>query len=124
MRTDKHRFGLQRTIVAQRKQPFNPFYALLVIVGVAFTITACAYALMMVRATNSERNYAAEFGLSDNDSGLMTLLDERGMEIMGVEVLLLALATVGAMGLDQYRSGRDDANPGDPRRNNETINHG
>jgi hypothetical protein len=37
----------------------------------------------------------------------MKLLDQRGMEIMGVEVLILAVATVGAIGLDQWRSKRD-----------------
>jgi hypothetical protein len=102
--------------VRRPKQPFNPFYTLLVIVGVAFTITACAYALMMVRATQPEPDYAAEFDLSDNESGLMKLLDERGMEIMGVEVLLLALATVGAIGLDQWRGSRE-ARPGGPEGN-------
>jgi hypothetical protein len=40
------------------------------------------------------------------ESGLMKLLDERGMEIMGVEVLLLAVTTVGAIGLDQWRGSR------------------
>jgi hypothetical protein len=113
--TDKHRFGLHPTIVTRRKQPFNPFYALLVIVGVTFTITACAYALMMVRATRPDRDYAAEFGLS-KEGGLMKLLDERGMEIMGVEVLLLAVATVGAIGLDQWR-GKREVRPGGPEGN-------
>ena len=102
--------------MAKRKQPFNPFYVLLVIVGVAFTITACAYALMMVRATQPERNYAAEFGRSDKEGGLMMLLDERGMEILGVEVLILAVATVGAIGLDQWRGGRAQR-PGGPEGN-------
>jgi hypothetical protein len=36
----------------------------------------------------------------------MKLLDERGMEILGFEVLLLALATVGAIGFDQWRGDR------------------
>jgi hypothetical protein len=93
--------------VAKQKQPFNPFYAALIVVGVAFTITACAYALMMVRATQPMSSDSADLASLVGETGLMKLLDERGMEILGVEVLLLALATVGAIGLDQYRSGRE-----------------
>ena len=102
--------------MAKSKQPFNPFYALLVIVGIAFTITACAYALMMVRATQPEHNYAAKFELSDTEGGLMKLLDERGMEIMGIEVLILAVATVGAIAVDQWRGNRElkNGDGGDP----------
>jgi hypothetical protein len=91
---------MNRTTAAKRKQPCNPFYALLVIAGVAFTITACAYALLMVRATRPESSPFEE-------GALMKLLDDRGMEIMGVEVLILALATAGAIGLDQWRGNRD-----------------
>jgi hypothetical protein len=93
--------------VARQEQPFNPFYAALVVVGVAFTITACAYALLMVRAAQPVSSDSADFASTAEETGLMKLLDTRGMEILGVEVLLLALATVGAIGLDQYRSSRN-----------------
>ena len=93
--------------MAKHKQPFNPFYAALIIVGVAFTVTACAYALLMVRATRPQDSYNAASALSPGEeSTLMELLDQRGMEILGAEVLLLAVATAGAIGLDQYRSSR------------------
>jgi hypothetical protein len=78
------------------------------VVGVAFTITACAYALMMVRATQPIPSDSTRFGSVVEESALMKLLDERGMEILGAEILLLALATVGAIGLDQYRSSRKE----------------
>ncbi len=94
------------SFVARLKQPFNPFYAALIVVGVAFTITACAYALLMVRATQPVSSDSANFASSAEETGLMKLLDRRGMEILGVEVLLLALATAGAIGLDQYRGNR------------------
>jgi hypothetical protein len=94
--------------VAKQKEPFNPFYALLVIAGVAFTLTACAYALLMVRATRPDSSVAAgSTSPVEEESALMRLLDERGMEIMGVEVLILGLATVGAIGLDQWRGNRE-----------------
>jgi hypothetical protein len=98
-----------RCAVPKAKPPYNPFYALLVIVGVAFTITACAYALMMVRASRPDSSVAAGSNFEVEEQGaLMKLLDERGMEIMGVEVLILGVATVGAIALDQWRSKRDD----------------
>jgi hypothetical protein len=82
--------------VSKQKQPFNPFYLLLVLVGIAFTVTACAYAVMMFRATRfTGRESAGE------PSALMSVLDERGMEILGIEVLLLGVATVGAIGLER-----------------------
>ncbi len=76
-------------------------------VGVAFSVTACAYALLMVRATRPDSSGAARSVSPVEEGGLMKLLDEHGMEILGVEVLLLALATIGAIGLDQYRSARE-----------------
>ena len=93
----------------KQKQPFNPFYAALIVFGVAFTITACAYSLMMVRSTQPASSDSANSASLGGETGLMKLLDERGMEILGVEVLLLAVATVGAIGLDQYRSHRQVA---------------
>jgi uncharacterized membrane protein YphA (DoxX/SURF4 family) len=95
------------TVVAKQKQSFNPYYAALIVIGVAFTITACGYALMMLRATRPVRADSAEAASMLEETGLMRLLDERGMEIMGVEVLLLAMATAGAIGLDQWRGKRE-----------------
>ena len=95
----------------KRKQPFNPFYVLLIVVGVAFTITACGYALMMLRATRPVPSDSAEATSTLEETGLMRLLDERGMEIMGVEVLLLTVATVGAIGLDRWRGTRESSEP-------------
>lgn len=98
--------------MAKSKGPFNPFYAMLVIAGVAFTITACAYALLMVRATRPDSAVAAGSNPVEEEGALMRLLDEHGMEIMGVEVLILAMATVGAIGLDQWRGSREVRNAG------------
>jgi hypothetical protein len=85
--------------MAKSKQPSNPFYAGLVLFGVAFTVTACAYAVMTYRALDVRLDSAAE-------SGFMSLLANHGAAIMGVEVLLLSIATVGAIGLDHCRRSR------------------
>ncbi len=75
----------------------NPFYVLLVLLGIAFTVTACAYSVMAFRATKLNRETAQQ------PNGLMTLMEQRGGTILAIEVVLLGLATVGAIGLDQYR---------------------
>jgi hypothetical protein len=90
--------------MAKAKQRSNPFYAALVLLGVAFTVTACAYAVMTYRALDLRLDSATE-------SGLMSVLASHGAAIMGVEVLLLSIATVGAIGLDQYRQSRAQRDP-------------
>jgi hypothetical protein len=107
MGTDEHRFGQRNNVdaakvhpaIAKRREAFNPFYVALLVLGIAFTVTASAYTVMIVRATKVTSG-------ATEDGGLMQLLHARGMEIMGVEVLLLGVATVGAIGLDQWRTRR------------------
>ena len=78
-----------------RKQ-VNPFYIILVIVGVAFVITATSYGVMAFIAT---RNPGA-IALSEHP--LWELMDEHGVTIMGVELALLAISSFAAMATDSY----------------------
>lgn len=81
-----------------RKEPVNPFYVLLILVGIVFCVSACAYGVMAYR------------GLKVSDSavtgGLIALMEQRGGLILAVELAALAAATVGAIGLDEIRSRR------------------
>lgn len=84
---------------------------LLVIVGLAFLISACAYGIMA---------YGAVWGVErDGGSGrgLMQFMDEHGAILLGVELALLGLFTVGAIGTDEFwqrRAAREiDANEND-----------
>jgi hypothetical protein len=77
--------------VAKRKEPFNVFYGLLLVVGVAFALTAFAYFVMATRARTPAVAERAE---------IMRLLDERGGAILAMELILLAVCTVGAIGWD------------------------
>lgn len=84
--------------MAKRKVPVNPFYAVLVVVGVLFAITACAYCVMAFRAvTPADADRASVSG-----TRLMNLLDHYGMWLMLGELALLAVATLGAIGTDDY----------------------
>jgi hypothetical protein len=76
-----------------RKQPTNPFYVSLLPVGVAFTITACAFVVMMMRGSDPR---LAE------DAGLIRLMERHGIAIMSVELAVLAILTVAAIATDGY----------------------
>lgn len=82
--------------MAKPKEPFNPFYVLVIGLGVAFAITTFAYGTMAYRAVAH----------TEEGPGLMELLDRHGVTIMSVELGLLGVATFGAMWLDGVRSRR------------------
>ena len=86
--------------MAKTKEPFNPFYVLLVLLGVVFLLTACAYSVMAFLANNPRA--AGELG----DHVLTDFLDRHGVELMAWELGLLAVASCAAMGLDRFRSMR------------------
>ena len=96
---------------AQAKKPFNPFYALLLIVGTVFAITACAYGVMTVQLMQAGRSTAAGSGLAESGasmafptstSSLIEFLDVYGFQLMMWELGLLAAATVAAIGTDEF----------------------
>jgi len=78
----------------------NPFYALLLVAGVAFCLTACAYVVMAVRQL-----HAGQLPTRAGD-GFHQLLDRYGAPAMIVELVVLGLATLAAIGTDGYWSGR------------------
>lgn len=94
--------------MAKPKEPINPFYILSGIVGVAFTVTACGYGLIMVRANRGQ-------SLMD-DGGqvhpLLDLLDRHGLVILGAEVLLIGVVSVAAIVLDHFRGKRAEREKG------------
>ncbi len=71
----------------------NPFYAALLVVGVAFAITACAYGVMTVRGLDPR--------MAD-EQGLVGLMRQHGLAILVVELVLLAVLTAAAIGTDEY----------------------
>jgi hypothetical protein len=86
-------------------QRFNPFYLLAMLFGIAFTITACAYGLMMLRANRGE-------GLPQEGQpgfGLLDLLSRHGTAILVAELAGLAIFSVAAIYLDHCRGRREIA---------------
>lgn len=76
-----------------QKKPFNPFYAALVVVGVVFAITACAYGVMTVRLLDPR--------LAD-EGGLVGLMNQHGLKMLVGELGVLAVLTVAAITTDDY----------------------
>lgn len=74
-------------------KPVNPFYSALVVVGVAFALTACCYTLMILHGRHP--HHAAS-------GGLLRLMEQRGLAILLLELAALGCLTVAAMSTDSY----------------------
>jgi hypothetical protein len=79
------------------KKITNPFYAALVVVGLAFAFTACAYTVMSFRNLDPH---------SLDEPGLSTLMKQHWMMILVVELGLLTVLTVAAISTDDFWSNR------------------
>lgn len=88
--------------MARKTAGINPFYILLVIAGIAFTLTACAYGVMAIKAIHPGANGAGRRQEAPAGKALLVFLDRHGAWTMAGELALLAACTVGAIGTDQY----------------------
>jgi hypothetical protein len=89
-----------------RKKPVNPFYLLLVVAGVAFAVTACAYGVTAMRALRSD---PAAKGRALEENELTRFMSQHGNTLLVGELLVLGAATVAAISTDGYWSRRAEA---------------
>lgn len=82
--------------MARIKPGSNPFYQLLVVAGVLFLITACAYFVMTFQASR------APVAGDEPRHPLLSLMERHGAALMLGELGVLALATFLAMATDRY----------------------
>lgn len=88
------------------KQQFrNPFYAVAMLLGLLFTITACADVVLMMKANRA----GAMPHRGDPGYALMDLLDRHGTAILVGELSGLGLCTIAAIRLDHVRERREFA---------------
>ena len=87
------------------KKNFNPFYALLIVVGVAFCITAFAYGIMTLRGLQP----ADSLGGSESGKQLMHWIDQHGFALLMGELAALAVLTFSAIATDEYWTKRENA---------------
>jgi len=73
------------------KKATNPFYAIVVVAGIIFTLTVCAYGILMVRAMNPAAAGAGE------ESGLLAFLDKYGFRVLLIELAILGASSFAAM---------------------------
>jgi hypothetical protein len=76
----------------------NPFYILLIPVGLAFVVTAFAYGFMAFQAVNATRAEAGRY----NAHPLFHWLRAHGDAAMIIELAVLAVLTVAAIATDSW----------------------
>ena len=81
-----------------KKKWKNPFYTLLIPVGLAFVVTGFAYGFMAFQAVNAGAAAAAVH----EDHPLFQWLNRNGDLTMLIELGLLAVLTVGAIATDDW----------------------
>lgn len=86
-------------------KPFNPFYFLLALVGIAFCVSASAFGLMTLRQSRAPQAVLLEDAQTPVHP-LMKLMDRHGMKILMGELGLLAVFTFGAIATDQIWSNK------------------
>lgn len=94
--------------MASEKKKINPFHFLLALAGVAFTITAASYWLVILRETRfsppkSQVQASADAPKLPPANPWFVLLRDHATEIFVWEVGAIAVLTFCAMGLDRYR---------------------
>lgn len=83
-----------------RRQPTNPFYIVLGIVGFLFTITAASYCLSVLRGVRPET------ANTQRAHPLEELMDRHGTSLLVGQLVILAIATVGAVAVDHVAGER------------------
>jgi ABC-type sulfate transport system permease subunit len=84
--------------VRRKNEAFNPFYLALVVIGIAFAITACVYGVMIVLdLQGSDAALAAA-----HETSLLKFMDAYGGSLLAAELVVLAICTIAAISTDQF----------------------
>ena|SRR5437867_85444 len=89
--------------MAQSSEPRNPFYLLLLVMSLAFVLTALAYAVVPVLEQK-----AREAGEEPPPSPFRDSLREDGWQWLLYEVAAMIVAGLLSMGLDRWRRYRQE----------------
>ncbi len=81
----------------QSKKSANPFYAVLLVAGIAFVVTAAAYGVMATRESR-----AAVSGKPVAEHALMKWMHDHGDAALLGELAILGVAVFAAIGTDDY----------------------
>ncbi len=86
--------------MSENRKPFNPFYVLLLVAGVVFSITAVIYGIMTVR--DLHRSAGQPVSASESWERMMVWLDQHGFSLMMIELAVLGIFTFAAIATDDY----------------------
>lgn len=75
----------------------NPFYAVLGLVGILFVVTASSYCLSVLRGVRPAAKPTGQ------PHPLESLMDRHGTALLAGELIVLAIATVGAVAVDHVQ---------------------
>ena len=89
-------FSLFKFSVPKTSKAFNPFYGILVVVGVLFVMTASAYFVMTLRDANPESKNEMK------NHPLLISVERHGLTALVAELVVLGVATFAAIGTDDY----------------------
>lgn len=92
--------------MAKPKRGANPFYVLLILVGLAFVVTASSY---WMRAYSDLRPRDETAVATGGTHPLWTFLDAYGEKLLIGELIALAVLTFGAIATDDYWARRTRA---------------
>ena len=86
----------------------NPFYVLLIIVGLSFALTATAYVVMAFREARSREDAieANSVVAASDENQLMICMRKHGDSALLIELGVLAVCTFAAIGTDSYWQSR------------------
>ena len=84
-------------LMVHRTWRTNPWSVPLVVAGLAFTLTASAYAVMAVRKLDAGRGWQD----AEPSPRLIEFLDQHGEALMAAELAALAIAAIAAMESDR-----------------------
>ena len=99
--------------MSSKKQEVNPFYVLVVLVGIAFVVTTLAYVVVLVRLQPVGGQAPTSV-----ESPVPQFIEQRGESLLLQEAGALVVVSILAMGLDRWRSRRssrakEEVSPGD-----------
>jgi hypothetical protein len=93
-------------MMRRSKKSANPFYAILILAGLAFVVTAAAYGVMATRESR-----VAVSGKPAEEHALMKWMHDHGDAALLCELAVLGVATFAAIGTDEFWQRRAAAKP-------------
>ena len=86
---------------SKERKKKNPFYTLLIWVGILFAVTATSYGVMTVSFLRASEEITEASGPEDNYHPLLHFLDENGFDLMLAELGMLGVLTFAAIAYDE-----------------------